>query len=229
MCDSSSRDPPKRPPLSLPRHVAMTGTGKRPQRVSTYSGGCVRASSGSATESAPAMSAEKTSAKVSGVRVTHRLPERISRKQLRREIALAGIREDGEHALASPQFLSGNAGGVKYRARRHAAENTFQLCQAACSGARLFIADRHQSIDDVAIQNLRDEPGADSLDFVEARLASRDDRRLGRLHGIDFQSGNFPLEHLTGSCSGAAGTNAATKTVEASANHRNDFLSGRAP
>src|SRR6185436_18941252 len=95
------------PPRSLPRHVAITGIGNLSQRAVTESRGLLRWSSRISTQSAPVKSDEKTSSKLRGVRGTHSAPGfRISRPQLRAEIALASVGQDGEQAFTVPEFGS---------------------------------------------------------------------------------------------------------------------------
>src|SRR5438874_2690339 len=100
------------------------------------------------------MSGENTSSGDSGVSETHKPPERISRKQIRRKITFTGIRKNGEHALAPAKILRHRAGRMKYRAGRYPTENAFKLCECTCRGARFLIVDSENTIDHVSVEDL---------------------------------------------------------------------------
>src|ERR1043165_8775944 len=110
-------EPSNSPPRSFPRHVAITGTGKRSQRTFSDSRGFLRYSRRTSTQSTPEMSDAKTSWRFSPVRETHRLPESISEMLGR---ALARTRGHGEHSLAPTSRMNRN-GDCDRMKRHHAA------------------------------------------------------------------------------------------------------------
>src|SRR5438874_9830107 len=159
------------------------------------------------------MSGENTSSRDSGVSETHKPPERISRKQIRRKIALTGIGKNGEHALAPSKILRHAAGCMKNRAGRHSAENSFKLCEIACCGARFLIVGSENTIDHVSIKNLGNKACADSLNTVRSGFASGKYGRLRGFDGKDFESWDFPFQYFAGARDRAARTNAHNKRI----------------
>ena len=70
------------------------------------------------------------------------------------------------------------------------------------------LGDRDDLVDDLAIEDLGNEAGADALDIVRARLLAGQYGRVGRLDRDDARGGVALFEHLSNSRDGPAGANA---------------------
>src|SRR5205085_994916 len=123
---------------------------------------------------------------------------------LRAEIALARIRQDGEHAFTVAELRGNQAACVKNRSRGDPAKNPLLLREPARSAARILVRNRDESIDCVSIENFGDEARADTLNLVRSGLAAREHRRIRRLDGKDSQRFDLLLQDLADAGSGAA-------------------------
>jgi len=96
--------------------------------------------------------------------------------QRRREIALSEAAGDGHHALALQIELSdGLDRRANIRPRADAGKDAF-LCKLSPPLERLIIGYRDHTIQQAGVEILRNEAGADSLDFVRTGLATADYR-----------------------------------------------------
>src|SRR5262245_17933455 len=133
-------------------------------------------------QSAPVKSEAKTSSKLRGVRGAQSAGACISRPKLRAEIALARIRQDGEQAFSRAQLRRDDAAGVKNRSRGDPAKNPLLLRKTARSASRVVIRNRDETMNNVFIEDLGNESGADTLNFVRTRLTTGKHRRVGGFH-----------------------------------------------
>ena len=92
------------------------------------------------------------------------------RPQLRAEIALASIREDGEHSFTVAEFGGNKAAGVKNRSRGDSANDPLEFCKTPRTSARIVKRNRDEAIDHRCVEDFGDETGADTLNFVRPRL-----------------------------------------------------------
>src|SRR6188768_4228771 len=155
------------------------------------------------------------SSRDSGVSAAHKPPGRISRKQLRGKIALTGVRKNGERAFSPSKILRHGAGSMKYRAGRHSAENSFELCKAACRGTCFLIMNGENLIDHVSIEDLGNKAGADSLDPMRSGFAAREHRRLCGFDSEDFQARDLLLQYFAGARDRPAGADTDNERIEA--------------
>src|SRR5262245_22593107 len=153
----------------------------------------------------------------------------ISRKQLRTQIALAGIGENGQDAFSFSQFLSCQASGVQDCTGRYAAQNAFHFSEPAAGIARVIVGDGNQSIDNFPIKNLRHESGANTLNLVGTRFASREYGRVCRFDGVKFEVGYLLLDDLARAGSGSTGSDADDKCVEFTSNHLQNLACRSSP
>ncbi len=79
----------------------------------------------------------------------------------------------------------------------------------------LVVADGQTLIEDLAIEDRRDEVRRPALDLVRLPLGAAEHRGLLRLDDDDVQIGARRLEHLTGAGERATGTPAGDPVVEA--------------
>src|SRR5205823_14436211 len=102
----------------------------------------------------------------------------VLRPQLRAEIALASVRQDGEHTFTTADLGGDQAACVKNRSRRDPAKNPFLLRQAARGVSRIVVRNRKEAIDHRSIEDFWNESGADALNLVGPGLPAREHRRI---------------------------------------------------
>src|SRR6476661_8726956 len=68
-------------------------------------------------------------------------------KPVRAQVALTAIGKNGENTLSRPEFAGGNAAGMKDRASRYAAEDTFLFREAVGCGSGFFVGHCNNPID----------------------------------------------------------------------------------
>jgi hypothetical protein len=73
---------------------------------------------------------------------------------------------------------------IAYRGA-HADEDALLLGQAPCNFPGILVPDRDDLVEDIPVQDLRDEPGANPLDLVRPGLSTCQDRRILRLYPDD--------------------------------------------
>src|SRR5438128_2301051 len=88
------------------------------------------------------------------------------------EVALAGIGEHGDDALAFAEALRDGEGGEDVATRGYAGDQAFLASELLRHLDRLLVADGDELVVDVAVEHRGDETGADALDGVQARLAA---------------------------------------------------------
>src|SRR5215470_232775 len=144
------------------------------------------------------------------------------------QVALAGIRQDGEDELLGPHRGGDLTRGPDRGPRGDAGEDALLACEPARPRRRVLVLYGDDAIDDRAIQNARDEGGADALDPVRSRRTSGEHRRLRRLDGDEDDSRNLLLEHLADAGQRAAGSDAGDERVQAASHGAQDLQRGRA-
>src|SRR5262245_18565712 len=132
-----------------------------------------------------------------GVRGTQRPATRISRKKLRAEIALAGVRQNCEQRFTAAKLLGDKAACVKYRSRGNPAKNSLLLRGTPRRSARVVIRNRDESVDDFWVEDIGNETGPNALNLVRPRLAAGENRRFCGFYRENFQRSDFFLEHFT--------------------------------
>src|SRR5262245_31806052 len=98
----------------------------------------------------------------------------ISRKQLRTQIALAGVGQNGQNSFSFSQLFSCQTSCVQDRTGRYSAQDAFHFGQPAASVARVIVGDGNQSIDHLTVQNFGHKSGADTLNLMRAGFAARE-------------------------------------------------------
>src|SRR5262249_23583304 len=88
------------------------------------------------------------------------------RPQLRAEVSLASVGQDGEHTFTGAEFRGDQAAGVKNRSRGDPAKNPLLLRKATRRAPRIVVRNRDETIDHVFIEDIRNEAGTDPLNFV---------------------------------------------------------------
>src|SRR5262245_29310273 len=193
-------------------------------------------------QSAPDKSPEKTSSIVRGVRAMQRAPgasminipslepRNLSvgaltlRPQLRAEISLASVREDGEQAFTAPKLRGDEAAGVKNRSRRDSAKNPLLLRKPARGVARIVKRNRDKAIHNVSIEDRGNESGADTLNFVRAGLTAGKNGRFGGLDCKEFQGFDLFLHNFARARGGAACPDTHDQGIEPFTADVDDFL-----
>src|SRR4030095_15215504 len=102
------------------------------------------------------------------------------RPQLRAEVALAGVGQDGEHTFTVAEFRSDQAAGVKNRSRGDPAKNPLLLRKTARRAPRIVIRNRDEPIHHVFVEDLWNEARADTLNFVRTSPSARKHGRVRR-------------------------------------------------
>src|SRR5262245_26020365 len=98
----------------------------------------------------------------------------ISRKQLRTQIALARIGQDGQDSFPFSQLFRCQASGVQDRSGRYTTKDAFHFGEPAAGIARVIVGNRNQAIDYLAVKNFGHESGADTLNLMRTGFASRE-------------------------------------------------------
>src|SRR5688572_13824349 len=114
-----------------------------------------------------------------------------SGEEICRKVSFSRIRKHGKHALSTAKFLGSRRCSMHDRSRRNTAKNSFEFCKPPGCRTCLFVAHRNDSVDDLAIEYLWHEAGADTLNSVGARLSAGKERRFGRFHRVKFELRNF--------------------------------------
>src|SRR3990172_896151 len=152
---------------------------------------------------------------------------RLALKHTGGEIPLSAVGKESDHPLA----FSETRGHLERRpargARRDAEEKPFFAREPLRHLCGLAVRHRDDLIIDPGIQDLRDKTRADPRDSMRSWLASRQDRRRGRLNSKDPYPFEFFLQHLAHAGDRASGAHARDKGVYLPRAHGgNDLLCG---
>src|SRR5262245_15709722 len=82
------------------------------------------------------------------------------------EVALPGVRQDGDHRLGGGQPGRHLARRPRRRARRDPRQDTFLPAEPARPCHGILVAHGDDAIDDVTVEHARNEGGTDALDAV---------------------------------------------------------------
>src|SRR5262245_49484336 len=90
---------------------------------------------------------------------------------------------------------------------------------------RFFVRDHQNAVDDFSVQNVGNKSGANALDFVPARLSSRQYRRIGRLDGKELHLLNLLFDDFTEPRRRPSRPDSNDERVKLVANHVENFTS----
>src|SRR4051812_23344870 len=184
-------------------HRSTTGTGSTPSRVLDPGRSRRRLPP---TDTRPAVEARvpgrapPESANAASHSATRRSAAPVARgrgEEGRRDVALAGVRQDGDDALAARLRPAGDLQRAPdRRAARHAGEHALAPGQRPGQPDRLLVGAPHHLVQQFHVQDGRHESGADALDPMRPCRSAGQDGRLGGLHRDDLRPGVALLEHL---------------------------------
>ena len=131
------------------------------------------------------------------------------------EVALAGIREQGDNGVACIFRSLGQLRRRKdRRAGRNADEQALLPRQRAAGGKGVLIFHGEDLVIDGGVERLRHEARADALDLVRAGRALGQDRRTGRLNRNDAHVRVLRLQIFARARDGAAGADACNENID---------------
>src|SRR5262249_24035876 len=144
----------------------------------------------------------------------------LLRIKLRGEIPFTEVGKDDDDELAGVFGPAADLqGGPDGGAAADAAENAFLLRQAARLFGGVFVFDLHALVDDLHVQQVGDEAGAESLNRVPAGLellavhSLRNDGAVDRLDGDRLKARLTRFDDFADAGDGAAGADAGDEDI----------------
>jgi hypothetical protein len=111
-------------------------------------------------------------------------------------------------------------------ARGDANEDAFLFGEAAGHGEGFIVGDLNDLVDELGVEDLGDEAGADALDLVRAGLAAGEDGAVGGFHGDGPEVGVAGLHVLADPGEGSSGADAGDEDVGGAVGVVPDFWAG---
>src|SRR5699024_2854852 len=143
------------------------------------------------------------------------------------DVALAEVRDDDDDRLALGLRAGGDLQrGLQVRAGRNAAEDA--LLRGELTGHRdgVLVGDGDDLVEDVAVEDLRHEVGAEALDLVRAGLVLGEQRGRGRLDGHQLHVLLVAAQGAAGAGNGAAGADARDEVIDVAVGVLPNLLAG---